>query len=300
MEHSRSSAQTERDVWFLEKANQLLERLPANANAVLSRVHGKIGPHPIERALLVLYTCNLYREGWSPDRLAKHWTVCGVFGDAAQTEVLHNVVVPARLLFLSCGLPLHRYWRVGETASDFLIYRCASCIGAGIPRKVLVDDLRTTWAFETAEGINTVLDEAALLANSNLVFEAYSDDALVASVIVELSNCKTVREEVETSIKDLRIELKERADIERFARVFYTTSSIYKSAGKLCGEPILAQKVRDTLRDIPELFRDRLRQLLPGEVDLLHDPESQLLLLEECIRLTPVTKSGAEGALGAS
>src|SRR5262245_10154854 len=136
---------TERDAWFAEKANQVLARLPANTTTLLSRFRVRTERRQIEHALLALFAGLLYRRGWSPDEIAAHWAACGAFVDADRRTLLDDLVVPVRSLFLTCQLPFRRYWNISPAAGDFLIYHCASCLRAELPRQTLIDDLQTLW-----------------------------------------------------------------------------------------------------------------------------------------------------------
>lgn len=286
----------DRDTWFLNKANQVIELLPDNARSLLSPLRVRSEPRQIQQATLVLFTCQLYRGGWSPDDIAHHWANSGIL-PADQRTVLEGVVIPARAIFLSCRLSFHRHWNIKQIAFDFLIYNCAHALRAGVPKELLTDDLRTTWLLQTLEGQATVLQEAAMLLNPgvNPPTNLGENDANLAGVFEEMSQNEEVTRLVDLRMNGLRVELKERSDIAGPVRLVHTAAVIHKAIGQSADESEIVEGVRKATREATETIGRWTRTLLPGEVELLRPPEAQTLLLEECVRLTPSVKTGPGG-----
>jgi len=114
-------------------------------------------------------------------------------------------------------------------------------------------------------------------------------------MLYKVSDDEPFRQIVESWISRLRLEVKERPDLEASVRLKCAATAIHEGIAHPHDEPAIAQNVRDTVTEFNEAFTTWALTLLPGEMDLLLPPKSEVLLLEECIRLTPVLKSGVGG-----
>ena len=285
------TAHAHRDAWFLGKARELLERLPDASRDFLSRFKTTGEPPEIEHALYVLNTCSRYYSGAAPDAIAKGWAAHRVVVDASAADaILDDLVRPARVLFLSCALPFHRYWDIRAISTDFLIYFMSRGVRAGAARQTLVDDVYERWFTDSAELAARLFDEAELIATGNgPPVSFYDNDHPHAGTIAALMNDAGVSGYVTAQMAAHSPELKDRPDLLSGVRFTHTAVALHQTADGST-DPEAAQAVRQAAQQLVGAAVQWVKTLLPGEVTLIRAPDPDIHLLEECIRRTPLLK----------
>jgi CHAT domain-containing protein len=270
---------------FLAEAVRILDCLPISAQRSLRKMRTRCKPASVEQALLVLFICDRYRTGWGPDRLAAHVHAAGLFSaETSEDVILRQLVLPVRLAFLACQLPIARYWSLTEPFIDFLFYHLMMRVRSGHKQKHIEKDLRVRW---TAGQTDVYLSEAA------------TREEISCKWIIEKNRWATrcakrwlvespVRTTVEQRVRSLPPGITRRIDLRGLVSLA-TRLNALKAASESRDDLKQTRSAAELERNLAVVKR-WLGGLFFWERDLLLQPRPDDALIEQCLRLMPLVK----------